>query len=636
MGVIHTVEDHEEAWVRTTTVLVVDDAPASRYALSAVLRRVGHHVILAGSASEALIALDVGLRAGELPDVALIDVGLPDMNGFDLCRRMKDSPSTAAVPVVHFSAVAHGSVHRCRGLDAGGEAYLSVPAEPEEIQAVVRAAARVARRRTADRTRAGRLTLLAEAVLDVQSAGCPRELADTAAAQAARVSGAPAAAFVLGDEGEMHRGLSRRRATAALPDQGAHDAVARLMRSLMSGRTGAHSTVIPAPVWPEGFFGPGTPGPGRDIPEQDRRLPGPGRDGLGPGNGSRTDGHDAAEGARRVWAVPEQSLRAPSGETLLTASGDALLTPPREALRTPPDTLSAGLRLALPDGALLALARTRDDHAPVCLATPAYAREHADDLVRLAHATARVAEQLLMYEKERHVALTLQRSFLPSRLPHLPGTEVVVRYEPASRQAEIGGDFYAALPTPAGALVGIGDVAGHSLDAATVMVELRHALRAYCLEDPDPGVLTERLDSMLQRYHPETTATMCLTLIDADSGRARVANAGHIPPLLVRDGGTAAYVEAGGPLLGLGLKRPAPVEVPLTPADRLLMVTDGLIETRGTDLAVSMEHLRLAAAEAPPGVTDLCDTLFACFGREREDDIALVALRLTGTGPDRL
>ena len=58
------------------------------------------------------------------------------------------------------------------------------------------------------------------------------------------------------------------------------------------------------------------------------------------------------------------------------------------------------------------------------------------------------------------------------------------------------------------------------------------------------------------------------------------------------------------------------------------MVTDGLIETRGTDLSVSMEQLRTAAADGPSGVGALCDTLLDCFGRDREDDIALLALRL--------
>ncbi|MEU6989108.1 fused response regulator/phosphatase [Streptomyces sp. NPDC046465] len=532
-----------------TTILVVDDVAASRYALGAVLRRDGHRVVLAATASEALIELDVRGRAGLLPDVALVDVGLPDMSGFELCRRMKETPPFAALPVVHFSAAWTAPADRCRGLDAGGESYLMVPAEPEEIQAVVRAAARGARHRCDAEAQAGHLTRLAETIVDVQSARCPRELAEAAAAGTARLTHGPAAAFVLGDDGELHRGLSRRRAAVALPDDGAHTAVVHLIERGMSGRVGVRDTVVPAPLWPPGFF----------------------------------------------HAEP-----------------------------------SAGPRL--PEDARLTLARAREGCAPVCLATPAYARRLLPDtgrlVARLAHATAVAAERLLMYEMERHIALTLQRSFLPAHVPQTPGTEVVVRYEPASRDTEIGGDFYAALGTSQGLLTGIGDVVGHSLEAATVMVEIRHALRAYCVEDPDPGRLASRLDRMLQRYHPEVTATLCLALTDPADGRTRVANAGHIPPLVVGDDGTAAYLRASGPLLGLGLDRPEPTETVLRPTDRLLMVTDGLIETRGTDLAVSMEHLRTVAADAPPGVTPLCDTLLTCLGHDREDDIALLAMRL--------
>jgi serine phosphatase RsbU (regulator of sigma subunit) len=133
---------------------------------------------------------------------------------------------------------------------------------------------------------------------------------------------------------------------------------------------------------------------------------------------------------------------------------------------------------------------------------------------------------------------------------------------------------------------------------------------------------------MLQHYHPDVTATVCLALVEPRSGRLRVANAGHIPPLVVHEAGNAEYVKASGPLLGLGLDRPEPTETTLWPTDRLLMVTDGLIETRGIDLSVSMEHLRTAAADAPLGTVALCDTLLHCFGRDRDDDIAMLALRL--------
>jgi serine phosphatase RsbU (regulator of sigma subunit) len=164
------------------------------------------------------------------------------------------------------------------------------------------------------------------------------------------------------------------------------------------------------------------------------------------------------------------------------------------------------------------------------------------------------------------------------------------------------------------------------------MVEIRHALRAYSVDESDPAVLAERLDRMLQHYHADVTATVCLVLIDPGTGRTRIANAGHIPPLILRNNGEADYAKADGPLLGLGLPHPPPTELFLDPGDRLLMVTDGLIETRGTDLTLSMEQLRSAAVGALPGLDALCDTLLACFGHDREDDIAMLALQLREPG----
>ncbi|MDL5201178.1 fused response regulator/phosphatase [Streptomyces sp. ALI-76-A] len=529
-----------------TTVLVVDDVAASRYAMGAVLRRAGHQVVAVATGAEALVELDVRLRKGTLPDVALVDVGLPDMSGFELCRRLKARPHMAGLPVVHFSAAAVAPGDRCQGLEAGGEAYLTVPAEPEEIDAVVRAAVRAARLRADDQALARRLTLLSETIVTIQAARSLQELADAAADGTARLTGAPAAVFVLGPDDELVRATSRDRTSLALPDEGAHRAVAHLLRRLTRGQAGVQITTVSAPMWPAGFFRPGVQ-------------------------------HDAR----------------------------------------------------------LVLNLTQDGNSAVCLATPTRGTRPVNPedealVARLAQATALAAEPLLMYQVERHVALTLQHSFLPQphRLPELPGMEVVVRYVPASRDTEIGGDFYAALRTPGGVLAAVGDVVGHSLEAATVMVEIRHALRAYCVDESDPAVLAARLDRMLQHYHAYVTATVCLILVDPATGRVRIANAGHIPPLIIRDTGSADYAKAAGPLLGLGLPHPEPTELFLEPTDRLLMVTDGLIENRGTDLEISMEQLRAAASGALPGLDALCDTLLACFGHDREDDIAMLALQV--------
>ncbi|MGX1474084.1 UNVERIFIED_CONTAM: serine phosphatase RsbU (regulator of sigma subunit)/DNA-binding response OmpR family regulator [Streptomyces canus] len=529
-----------------TTVMVVDDVEASRYAMGTVLSRAGHRVVPVATGGEALAELDTRLRKGTLPDVALVDVGLPDMSGFDLCRLFKERPHTAGMPVVHFSASAVPPAVHCAGMDMGVEAYLKVPAEPLEIEAVVRAAVRNAQLRAGDRALVRRLTLLSETIVTIQAARTLQELSDAAAEGLSRLTGTPGAVFVLDQDDVLYRGLSRDRIPVALPDEDADRAVAALLRRLTRGQAGVQLTTVPAPLWPAGFFRPGV--------EHDARL---------------------------------------------------------------------------------ALVVTQDGRAPVCLAAPARGMrrvglEGETLLAQLAQATALAAQPLLMYKVERHVALTLQHSFLPQphRLPELPGIDVVVRYVPASRQTEIGGDFYAALRVDEGVLTAVGDVVGHSLDAATVMVELRHALRAYAVDESDPAVLAQRLDRTLQRYHPDTTATVCLALIDPDTGRTRIANAGHIPPLIVRDTGTADYAKAAGPLLGVGLPHPPATELFLEPTDRLLMVTDGLIETRGTDLTASLEHLRAASSGALPGLDALCDTLLDTFGHDREDDIAMLALRL--------
>ena len=90
-------------------------------------------------------------------------------------------------------------------------------------------------------------------------------------------------------------------------------------------------------------------------------------------------------------------------------------------------------------------------------------------------------------DEEHDVALTLQRSLLPRRLPHVDEFDLAVRYVPASERAEIGGDFYEVVRLGGQLMVAVGDVGGHSLHAATVMAELRHATRAYVAEGHPPA-----------------------------------------------------------------------------------------------------------------------------------------------------
>jgi serine phosphatase RsbU (regulator of sigma subunit)/CheY-like chemotaxis protein len=295
-------------------------------------------------------------------------------------------------------------------------------------------------------------------------------------------------------------------------------------------------------------------------------------------------------------------------------------------------------RRLVPDAILtgdvcLAAFRTKPSRPPVALAVDAggiLGEDERQILRQLTQSVALAVEALRAYADEHLIALTLQRSFLSSARPEMPGLELAVRYRPASDQAEVGGDFYELLAWQNQLLAVIGDVEGHSLQAATVMGELRHAIRAFAAEGHPPTTIARLLNNVLRRYHPNFIATICLLLLDPATGEFQVVNCGHIPPL-VFDGETAAYGGEGGVLLGARLHHPL-VEHGVLPAGGvILMVTDGLIEDRHGGLIGNMEQLRVMAENV--GDDDLetvSDSILARFGM-REDDVALVAIRRTGT-----
>ncbi|MFC4031097.1 SpoIIE family protein phosphatase [Streptomyces polygonati] len=282
----------------------------------------------------------------------------------------------------------------------------------------------------------------------------------------------------------------------------------------------------------------------------------------------------------------------------------------------------------------VALARVKAGRAPLCIAVPD-AGLTADDhelLTQLAHASALSLEALRSYSEEHTLALTLQRTFLPVSLPATDRAELAVRYLPASETTEIGGDFYEALTVRDGLIVAVGDVAGHSLDAAVVMGELRHALRAYALEGHAPHVIAGHLEHLLHTLNPNVCATLCIMLIESGDA-VQIANAGHLPPVLRAPDGTTWFVREHGPMLGLGLPHPPARRVSTPPGTQIVMVTDGLLERRGTDIADSLAELRQAFAQAPADVEDVCDHLLARFPPDGNDDVALLAVRLRRSPP---
>ena len=518
------------------TLLLVDDDDAKRYVLASWLRRAGHTV------AEATTGRD-GLSLVESAELVLLDVNLPDMSGFEVCRLIKSNPRTAAIPVIQVSATAVEVADRAHGLTQGADAYLVEPTEPAELLATVTAALRYARaRRRAERT-AAMLTALASVTLDINAAETFDGLAAAAATGAARIFSVEAVLYL-----EMPDGLTRR--TSARP-----------------------------------------------------ATPGTVRRGGPPGLADRV--------AARVLGLGQGSMMS------AVTRQDWLDIVPDSTLR---------------EDVCVAVARTKPGRQPAVIVVDRAgvpADEDMQVLRQLAQHVALGVEALRASAEEHLVALTLQRSFLPAALPVIPGLATAFRYLPASDRAEVGGDFYEALPWHDGVVIAIGDVQGHSLHAATVMGELRHALRAFASEGHPPLAMTGLVNQVLRRYHPGIIATLCLVVAHPSTGELTIVNCGHMP-LLLADGDGARYVGEGGLMLGVARHEPHVESAVLPVGGTALLFTDGLVEDRTILLDDNLEKLRVtAAAAAAAEVEAFANQIMSAFGPS-EDDVAMIAVRRTG------
>ncbi|MFI8003019.1 SpoIIE family protein phosphatase [Streptomyces sp. NPDC086010] len=543
------------------TVMVLDDNDTKRYIVGSWLRRAGHTVVEAADGAEGLALLAAASDA-DLPELAVVDVRLPDMSGFEVCEQIKADPRTASLPVIHVSATAVEVSDRAQGLHRGADAYLTEPIAPDELLATVTAALRYARARRRAERLATRVAALNSSTLAVYGARDGEAFTTTAATGAAALMGSPAVAVSLSPDGRtLHLAAAPRK-------------------------------------------GPG----GRDM-----------------------DPASPEESAVPVWQADLRVLDLLCESALGDGTGTDTVLLSGEEWKALVSRDPSGRADVFPGRVGLILARTKQGRPPVALAVDAATLVGADDgelLSQLAQACALALEALRSQSEEHALVLTLQRTFLPDRLPEVRGVDMAVRYEPAADHAEIGGDFYEAIRTSDGLLLAIGDVAGHSLQAAMIMGEVRHALRAYAIEGHAPRTLLDRLDALLVRLRPSITVTVCLVLVEPGGRRIHVANAGHMPPLLRHPDGSTRYLTEHGPLLGLQLPHPPATCHDVPEGSTLLLLTDGLIEVPGEDLDDSMEALSETLRGAPPALEELCDVLLDTFGKGKTDDIALLAARL--------
>jgi serine phosphatase RsbU (regulator of sigma subunit) len=203
----------------------------------------------------------------------------------------------------------------------------------------------------------------------------------------------------------------------------------------------------------------------------------------------------------------------------------------------------------------------------------------------LASHVASVIERARLLEEQSSISHFLQHSLLPRQLGQLPGVGVAARYVAADKMAEVGGDFYDVVDLDGRRLAFvIGDVEGHDMTAATIMGELRSAIRAYLLITRDPAEVLGMVDRYALTQSYERLTTTCLAVMDAVGHTMEIATAGHPPPFLGSEGTLAAplRVRPGRPL-GVGGGEYLLERVELPSAGQLVFFTDGLIDEGRTD-----------------------------------------------------
>ncbi|MDO0924492.1 SpoIIE family protein phosphatase [Streptomyces sp. TG1A-8] len=273
--------------------------------------------------------------------------------------------------------------------------------------------------------------------------------------------------------------------------------------------------------------------------------------------------------------------------------------------------------------------------------TPAEVHSFVQDL------TAQRSAELALVESER--AMLLQRGVLQAeralagRLQHallplpgkprlLAGLRVEVAYLPAQSGIHVGGDWFSAVELPDdAALFVVGDVAGHGIDAVATMAQLRFMAKGMVSTGSSlTGALGRLNQLLLHSRDGQTAATMVLARYHPEQRLLAWAQAGHPPPLLVRDGQVRYLDRPGGMLLG-ATANPAydSAEIRLEPGDRLLLYTDGLVERPGEGIDTGFARLADAVRAHGSAESGSLEALLATMlADERRDDVCVLDIRM--------
>jgi PAS domain S-box-containing protein len=630
-----------------TRVLIADDNADMRKYLTNLLRTSGYQVNDVPDGQQALDAI-----RSQVPDLVISDVMMPGLDGLQLLAALRRDPRTAALPVLLLSARA-GQEASIEGLQAGADDYLVKPFAAAELLARVRANLELARLRNHHaRWRTALVDSLQEGFFVCDEHGAVIEI-NTAFAE------------ILGYGPEQ---LPYEPTHPWWPDVDtdpeAHRQVETAVAELLSHTHGAFTVPVTHRdghrLWVAANFNHA------DDPDSGRRIMvGTLRDvtaehytvqrqtALAALNQQlvQADTVDdalrgAAEELLRVWQARRVLAATFPGTTTNTSesvtpelicAGDptrwADLSPRQrqriESLRdadllttVTEEAGAAGIVLQHPRGALVVWVELSEQRL--------FTAEDHTLLTVLAGRLGQGLHRVYQLDEQRETAVALQHAMLgPATLPG----GFAVRYHPASRPLQVGGDWYDLVDLDDGrvALI-VGDCVGHGLAAATVMGQLRSACRALLLERSSPSAALAGLDRFAARLPGARCTTAFCAVLTLETGELVYTSAGHPPPIVVQADGTRALLDGkhGLPLaLRPDWSRPEN-RITMPARATLLLYTDGLVERRGSSIDDGMARAADLVQEGRSQTLDeVADHLMSRLepGGGYPDDVAMLLYR---------